>query len=106
MRYRPARSVMVVRVFSISASLVASTATPGTGAPDGSLTEPAIAACAKAAAGMPTNHARMPSVFIIDRLLQSAPIFVFELGPKLSEVAAFDAVRSEERRVGIVCRSG
>ena len=43
MRYWPASSVTEVRAFSISAGLVAVTATPANGAPDESLTEPAIA---------------------------------------------------------------
>src|SRR5688572_16995584 len=51
MRYWPALSVTVVRTFSISAGLDASTVTPGSTAPDPSLTTPAIDPCAKTAAG-------------------------------------------------------
>ena len=52
MRYCPAPSVVDVRLVSMSASLVASTATAGTGAPVESLTRPAIEPWARAAVGM------------------------------------------------------
>ncbi len=55
MRYRPWPSVTVERVFSMSAGLLASTMTPGTTAPDESLTEPAIAAWASASAEAPAQ---------------------------------------------------
>src|SRR5262245_58005113 len=64
MRYRPSPSVVAVRVFSISASLEATTATAGTGVPDGSLTEPAIAPCANATAGMLTRQASSAGALI------------------------------------------
>src|SRR5688500_11350814 len=57
MRYRPAPSVAVVRTFSISAGLAASTVTPGRTAPDESLTAPAIVACAHAVDCAATRHA-------------------------------------------------
>ena len=42
MRYCPVPSVTAVRIFSISAGLAASTVTPGSTAPDASLTTPLI----------------------------------------------------------------
>jgi len=51
MRNRPRSSVTVVRTFSMSTGLEASTVTPGSVAPDASLAEPAMDACANAAAG-------------------------------------------------------
>src|SRR5678816_2605546 len=51
MRYCPLPSVSAVRTFSISAGLDASTVTPGSTAPDPSLTVPLIDACAKTAVG-------------------------------------------------------
>ena len=51
MRYWPLPSVTTDRVFSISASLAASTVTPGSTAPDVSFTTPTIALCACAAVG-------------------------------------------------------
>src|SRR5687767_2305733 len=51
MRYCPASSLTTDRTFSMSAGLAASTVTPGSTAPDGSLTTPVMAACANAAAG-------------------------------------------------------
>src|SRR5947208_15235935 len=50
-RYCPLPSVMAVRVFSMSAGLAASTVTPGSTAPDGSLTVPVREACANTVAG-------------------------------------------------------
>src|SRR4030095_493320 len=65
MRYRPAPSEVVVRTFSISTGLAASTVTPGNTAPDESFTAPAIGACAHAvdcAGERPptTKHTRTP----------------------------------------------
>ena len=54
MRYCPASSVVTTRTFSINAGLDASTVTPGSTAPDVSLTAPAIDACARAAVGTST----------------------------------------------------
>ena len=51
MRYWPLPSVVADRTFSISAGLAASTVTPGSTAPDGSLTMPVIDACAQAIDG-------------------------------------------------------
>src|SRR5262245_25519566 len=51
MRNRPRSSVIVVRTFSIRTGLEASTVTPGSVAPDASLAEPVMDACAKAATG-------------------------------------------------------
>src|SRR3954470_6419313 len=58
MRYWPLPSVTTERVFSIRASLAASTVTPGSTAPDVSFATPTIALCACAAAGSMTTHAR------------------------------------------------
>ena len=51
MRYWPVSSVTTERVFSMRTELAASTVTPGSTAPDASLTTPVMAACAYAAAG-------------------------------------------------------
>src|SRR3954453_9345863 len=56
--YWPLPSVATERAFSISAALAASTVTPGSTAPDVSLTVPAIVACAYADAG---SHTRLTS---------------------------------------------
>jgi len=56
MRYRPAPSVTAERVRSISASLIASTRTPGNRAPDESVTEPAMAACPNAVEAEPVTQ--------------------------------------------------
>ena len=55
MRYWPEPSVTAVRAFSISAGLEASTVTPGSTAPDASLTTPVMDACANAVAGRKTK---------------------------------------------------
>ena len=54
MRYWPDPSVTADRTFSISAGLDASTVTPGSTAPEVSLTTPAIDACASKEVGMTT----------------------------------------------------
>src|SRR5678815_3407306 len=51
MRYWPVPLVTVVRTFSISAGLAASTVTPGSTAPDASRTTPVSDACAAATLG-------------------------------------------------------
>src|ERR1700730_17270894 len=56
----------------MSAGLVASTTTPGRTAPDGSFAVPAITACAKAAVGTITNHAR--SVRVARILIPHNPV--------------------------------
>src|SRR5262245_44469646 len=63
MRYSPEPSVTVERVFSISAGLDVSTVTPGSTAPDESLTTPVIDAWANTSVGNRTRHASMPAVF-------------------------------------------
>ena len=50
-RYCPVASLMTDRTFSIRTGLAASTVTPGSTAPDTSLTTPVIAPCARTAAG-------------------------------------------------------
>ena len=56
MRYVPDLSVVAVRTLSIRASLAASTATPGSMAPDVSRTAPAIVLWALARAGNTRSH--------------------------------------------------
>jgi len=59
MRYLPLPSVTAVRAFSISAGLATSTATPGSTAPDESVTTPVTDGridCAAAAAGSNAMH--------------------------------------------------
>src|SRR5262245_65898718 len=63
-RYRPAVSVVAVRVFSRSAGLAASTVTPDRGVSAGSRTNPAIAPCAKAAGAL-ANQARITRLLIV-----------------------------------------
>jgi hypothetical protein len=58
MRYRPVESLVADRTFSISTGLVASTLTPGSTAPDASLTTPDSVAWANPIAGKITNAAR------------------------------------------------
>src|SRR6185503_3902928 len=73
MRYWPVPSVTTDRTRSISAGLVASTVTPGSTAPDESLTTPVMDAWAYAAHGMIASHARTINASrryrSIDRLL-------------------------------------
>src|SRR5262252_379354 len=57
--YCPEPSVMAVRVLSINAGLDASTVTPGSTAPDVSLTRPAIVVSANAVTGTINTHARV-----------------------------------------------
>src|SRR5262245_17954589 len=79
MLYRPSLSVTTVRVFSIRAGLEASTVTPGSTAPDVSLTTPAMpladACCAETAFGRSstpmTTHAPKP---VLVRPIGSSPI--------------------------------
>src|ERR1700676_2439957 len=55
--YWPEPSVVVVRTLSISAGLATSTVTPGSRAPETSLTSPAmVLVCAEAATGSSTRH--------------------------------------------------
>src|SRR6185436_3373918 len=71
--YWPEPSVTTDRDFSISTSLAASTLTPGSTAPDVSLTTPPIALCACAAAGYsatPINAAKTdPAIRLLIPLL-------------------------------------
>src|SRR5688572_12612561 len=57
MEYWPTLLVVTERVRSMSAGLEASTVTPGSTAPDASLTVPTMEPCAKALAGARTRHA-------------------------------------------------
>src|SRR6267142_1338971 len=54
--YWPCASVTTVLTFSISAGLAASTVTPGSTAPEESLTAPTMDACAKAEIGASSTH--------------------------------------------------
>ena len=72
MRYCPVLSLMVVRTFSMSAGLVASTVTPGRTAPEVSLTEPAITACAKTPVGTRTIDARITNACRVERMIHLA----------------------------------
>ncbi len=63
MRYSPEPSVTVERVFSMRTGLDVSTVTPGSTAPDESLTTPVIDAWANASVGNRTRHESMPIVF-------------------------------------------
>src|SRR5437868_10551833 len=72
MRYWPEPSVVAVLTFSISAGLDASTVTPGSTAPDASLTTPVMDACAKAAAGTSTsNNAATNAARTVDMRIRS-----------------------------------
>jgi hypothetical protein len=53
----PEESVVAVRTFSISTGLEASTVTPGSTAPDASLTVPDSVTCAQVTLGMINTHA-------------------------------------------------
>src|SRR5262245_55934873 len=61
MRYCPEPSVVVDFTRSMSASLVASTVTPGSTAPVMSLTTPTIADCASATSGTAASEANVAS---------------------------------------------
>jgi len=68
MRYRPELSVSAERTFSMSTGLDASTVTPGSTAPDVSLTVPVIVAWANAAAGTKTVHTSTTVTFARARI--------------------------------------
>src|SRR5436190_14169756 len=72
MRYNPELSVVDERVFSISTVLAASTVTPGSTAPDPSLTVPVIDACARTIRGATITNAiansHLPRAAIADIL--------------------------------------
>ena len=72
MRYCPLLSLVVVRTFSMSAGLVASTVTPGKTAPEVSLTTPAITACAKTPEGMMRIDADITNACRAERMLHLA----------------------------------
>jgi hypothetical protein len=61
-------SVTAARTFSMSAALVASTTTPGSTDPEGSLTTPAITAWAHAVVGRITTHAASDKVLTVKRM--------------------------------------
>src|SRR5687767_6534065 len=65
---RPFPSLTVVRTFSINTGLDASTVTPGSTAPDVSLTTPAIDACANARLGVSSVHASTNNAFVNTRI--------------------------------------
>src|SRR5581483_5646948 len=68
MRYCPVPPVTTVRTFSMSAALAASTVTPGSTAPDASLTCPAIDACADADTAHPRSTAKNAASFTSRRI--------------------------------------
>src|ERR1700704_5954136 len=68
MRYCPEPSVTAERTFSISTGLDASTVTPGSTAPDVSLTTPVMDAWAYTAAGRKMKHAHRLNTFITLRM--------------------------------------
>src|SRR3954453_12792501 len=70
MRYCPCPSVTTERTFSISAGLDASTVTPGSTAPEESLTRPAMApvACAEARAGKRSTQNRRAEIATLTNL--------------------------------------
>src|SRR6185503_1723227 len=74
MVYCPDPSVAATRTFSMSAGLAASTVTPGSTAPDASLTTPAIDAWANAATGRTNNQVHVSRVLIRPRTYSSFPI--------------------------------
>jgi hypothetical protein len=61
MRNWPVLSVTALRTFSISASLAASTVTPGRTAPEASRTTPLMVACALASAGASSRAKPKPT---------------------------------------------
>src|SRR5688500_8418727 len=67
MRYWPLASVIDERTFSMRASLAASTVTPGSTAPDVSLTTPAMDDCASATVGMNRIPARTSASLVAFR---------------------------------------
>ena len=71
MRYWPVASLTVLRTFSISAALDASTVTPGRMAPELSRTVPAIEAWAAATAGSASSTAR--PAMILNRRRMTCP---------------------------------
>src|SRR5438093_13596388 len=85
MEYRPAPSVTADRTFSISAGLETSTVTPGSTAPDVSLTVPAmLLVCADAAAGSSVRSATPPRIRVNVRmplLPPEVPISRWREGP-------------------------
>src|SRR5437016_2219528 len=84
MRYCPVPSEAAERTFSMSAGLAASTVTPGSTAPDESLTVPAITACAEAAVGMSAIHASNVRILTTTRITHLAVRVVAQI--KRSEV--------------------
>src|SRR5205809_5015096 len=75
-RYSPVSSLTTERTFSINTGLAASTITPGSTAPDASLTTPVMAACANAAAGRSTTARRAAA----DRLANVHIVFLLHMG--------------------------
>src|SRR5438552_13140297 len=76
MRYWPVASLTTERTFSISTGLAASTVTPGSTAPDASLTTPVMAACANAVTGRSTTTNRAAA----DRLANGYIVFLLTWG--------------------------
>src|SRR6266545_1672849 len=75
-RYCPVPSVTTERAFSISAGLLASTVTPGSTAPDGSLTTPVIEAWAKAAEGIRNARSNARTKRTASRSMEASSLFL------------------------------
>src|SRR5687768_10431393 len=101
-RYCPFTSEIEERTFSMRTSLDASTSTPGSTAPDESLTRPAIADCAKAAVGTRTNAepitAAIKRVRTDDRFVCMTPPVVTATPARGTGVVDVDPSRQRDDR--------
>src|SRR4030095_8224336 len=70
--YWPEPSVTVVRIFSMSTGLAASTVTPGSTAPDVSFTTPVMDAWANAAVGRTASRKSAAATRISTRLIRTS----------------------------------
>src|SRR5262245_32752207 len=105
-RYRPAPSVAVVRTFSISAGLEASTVTPGSTAPDESLTAPAIVACAHAVDCAAMRHASTNNVRTHTRICEFSVSWLTSPGrPRLTRPSRTSSLASSITNRTIVYRA-
>src|SRR5262249_16059981 len=85
--YCPFPSVVTDRVFSIKTSLDASTVTPGSTAPDVSLTTPTIALCAWATLGSSTRQASAAARKTADLRIIRASIWLLPIGERTKRIA-------------------
>src|SRR5213594_3398133 len=101
MTYTPWPSVTAVRTFSISAGLAASTVTPGSTAPDASLTTPLMVACANATTGSnKTNPNAAPTLPILSTAPPlfcrvSAGLLASALDARGKQLHAVDRIRPD-----------